>query len=112
MDTRYEVTRRASLEVLRAEAEDERATMVEARVRAGEDPWEFMAELPGIDELVVLLLRDEILEEDDGVRWTPRRDAELLRAIVEAYPALAATVDGLTAGHGRLGERWLARGDV
>nr|WP_244960813.1 tryptophan synthase subunit alpha [Pseudoclavibacter chungangensis] len=95
---------------MRAEAEDERATMVEGRVRAGEDPWEFMQELPGVDELVVLLLRDEIIEDDGGVRRTPGQDEELLRAIVTAYPALGPTVDALAAGLGRTGARWLNRG--
>ena len=45
--------RRASLEVLRAEAQDELATVVVERLRAGEDPWAFMDEIPSVDELVV-----------------------------------------------------------
>ena len=39
-------TRRASLEVLRAEASDELAMVVHERLRSGEDPWDFMQELP------------------------------------------------------------------
>ncbi|TPX00642.1 tryptophan synthase subunit alpha, partial [Schumannella luteola] len=42
------VRRRASLEVLRAEAGDELAVVVFERLRAGEDPWEFMQELPSV----------------------------------------------------------------
>ncbi|MDF2578678.1 MAG: tryptophan synthase subunit alpha [Microbacterium sp.] len=49
--------RRASVELLRAEAADELSVLVEERLRAGEDPWEFMEELPSVDELVVLMLR-------------------------------------------------------
>ena len=64
-------------------------------------PWEFMQELPGVDELVVLLLRDEIIEDDGGVRRTPGQDEELLRAIVTAYPALGPTVDALAASAAR-----------
>ncbi|PJI37206.1 tryptophan synthase subunit alpha, partial [Methylobacterium radiotolerans] len=40
------VPRRASLEVLRAEASDELAVLVQERLLGGEDPWEFMEELP------------------------------------------------------------------
>lgn len=49
-------TRRASLEVLRAEAADELAVLVQERLLGGEDPWAFMEELPSVDELVVLSL--------------------------------------------------------
>lgn len=39
---------RASLEVLRAEAHQERDTVVHERLLAGEDPWDFMDELPTV----------------------------------------------------------------
>ncbi len=38
--------RRASLELLRAEASDELAVVIAERLRAGEDPWDFMEDLP------------------------------------------------------------------
>ncbi|WP_306233348.1 tryptophan synthase subunit alpha [Agrococcus beijingensis] len=84
--------RRASLEVLRAEAGDERSVLVEERLRAGEDPWAFMAELPTVDELVVLLLRAERILPPGAVR--PDHDVSdgVLRRIVDDYPALATTV--------------------
>ena len=40
------VPRRASLEVLRAEASDELAVLIQERLLGGEDPWDFMEELP------------------------------------------------------------------
>ena len=74
---RYELTRRASLEVLRAEAQDERETMIYGRARRGEDPWRFMQELPSVDELVVLLMRAEALERggDEAPESGARRAA-------------------------------------
>ncbi|WP_255572614.1 hypothetical protein [Leucobacter tenebrionis] len=48
---------------LRAEARVERDTMMEHRVRDGEDPATAYAEVPEIDDLVVLALRDEMLED-------------------------------------------------
>ena len=59
--------RRASLELLRAEASDELAVVIAERLRAGEDPWDFMDDLPTVDELVVFTLRAENIEaNDDG----------------------------------------------
>lgn len=110
MDTGYVVTRRASLEVLRAEAEDERSTMIDGRLRRGEDPWEFMQELPSVDELVVLLQREEYLETVAGGAPGAAHDVALLHAISDAYPGLAGTVRALIAGTGRTGTRWVARG--
>lgn len=77
-----------SLEVLRAEAQDELGTVVEERLRGGEDPWAFMHELPTVDEMVVLLLHGEIAAD------APTTDAALDR-VVGAYPALRPTVDEL-----------------
>ncbi|MGF3056513.1 tryptophan synthase subunit alpha [Microbacterium sp. YY-01] len=83
---------RASLEVLRAEAEDERDVLILERLRGGEDPWEFMDDLPSIDELVVLLLRADHLAEYPQTLST--RDAEftLLRGIALSYPELTPAV--------------------
>ena len=84
--------RRASLEVLRAEAGDELATVVFERLRAGEDPWEFMQELPSVDELVVLTLRAELIRADNDRRPSVEVDYRMLRQIALAYPALSSTV--------------------
>ncbi len=43
--------RRASLELLRAEASDELSVLNEERIRDGEDPWDCMEDLPTVDEL-------------------------------------------------------------
>jgi len=56
-----------SLEVLRAEAAEEIAMIVEHRSRAGEDPWEFMPMLPTVDEQVVLILRADAVELDAAI---------------------------------------------
>lgn len=60
------VPRRASLEVLRAEATEELSTVVLERLHAGEDPWAFMEQIPTVDELVVLTLRAELIVADSG----------------------------------------------
>jgi hypothetical protein len=86
------VRRRASLEVLRAEAGDELATVVFERLRAGEDPWEFMQELPTVDELVVLTLRAELIRADNDRVPSTEVDYRMLRQIALAYPALSPTV--------------------
>ncbi|WBU38358.1 tryptophan synthase subunit alpha [Homoserinibacter sp. YIM 151385] len=92
--------RRASLEVLRAEAGDERATVVLERCLDGQDPWDFMEELPSVDELVVLTLRAETIGEMGGTRPGPEVDYRILRQIALAYPELTVTVWQLI---GRLG---------
>lgn len=94
--------RRASLEVLRAEAQDERRVVVGERLHAGEDPWAFMEELPTVDELVVWLLRAELIRADGGRLPTPQRDYRLLRQIALAYPDLTTTVWSMI---GRTSER-------
>ncbi len=58
--------RRASLEVLRAEAHDELRTVIFERLHRGEDPWAFMELLPTVDEFVVLSLRAELVAADHG----------------------------------------------
>lgn len=84
--------RGASLEVLRAEAHDELQTVTLARARGGEDPWEFMSELPTVDELVVWMLRAESIRDDDGRTPSAARDYRLLRQIALDHPALTTTV--------------------
>lgn len=84
--------RRASLEVLRAEAHDELGTVVMERLRSGEDPWAFMDEIPTVDELVVLILRAELITADNSRRPTPEVDYRMLRQIALAYPELTPTV--------------------
>ena len=98
-------TRRASLEVLRAEAADELAVLVQERLHGGEDPWDFMEELPSVDELVVFLLRAEEIEENGGVRPDEARNFELLRRIALDYPELTPVVWGLL-GDGPKYRRW------
>lgn len=86
------VPRRASLELLRAEAGDELSVLIEERVRDGEDPWDFMEDLPTVDELVVLTLRAENIASDGGVRPTAARNYRVLRQIAMEYPALTRAV--------------------
>lgn len=83
---------RASLELLRAEAADELSVLVEERVRAGEDPWEFMEDLPSVDELVVLTLRAENIAGDGGARPTAARNYRVLRQIALDHPPLTRAV--------------------
>lgn len=84
--------RGASLEVLRAEAHDELQTVILSRARDGEDPWEFMSELPTVDELVVWMLRAERIRDDNGRLPSAARDYRLLRQIALDHPPLTTTV--------------------
>lgn len=86
-----EIIRRASLEVLRAEAIDERSVVVDERLRHGEDPWEFMQEIPTVDELVMWLLRRDWITDHGGVKLSTDDEQRLLRAIGDAYPGLRET---------------------
>ncbi|MDQ4214817.1 tryptophan synthase subunit alpha [Microbacterium capsulatum] len=103
--TESPTTRRASLEVLRAEAADELAVLVQERLLGGEDPWEFMEELPRVDELVVFLLRADEIVESGGVRPDEARNFEVLRRIAIDYPELTRIVWGLL-GDGPKYRRW------
>lgn len=97
--------RRASLEVLRAEATDERSVLVQERLRGGEDPWDFMEDLPTVDELVVHLLRAEAVS-DAGGRWPDASGQyELLRGIALDYPELTPIVWRMLGQH-RSHRRW------
>jgi hypothetical protein len=84
--------RQASLELLRAEAADERAVLVHERLRAGEDPWDFMEELPTVDELVVFILRAENIAANGGARPNAARHYRVLRQIALDYPPLTKAV--------------------
>lgn len=86
------VPRRASLEVLRAEASDELAVLVQERLLSGEDPWDFMEDLPTVDELVVYLLRADNIAANDGVLPNAARNYRVMRQIALEYPELTSTV--------------------
>lgn len=97
--------RRASLEVLRAEASDELAAVVHERLRGGEDPWDFMEDLPSVDELVVFMLRAENIEANGGQRPSPSRHYRVLRQISLDYPPLTRAVWRLL-GDANTHRRW------
>ncbi|WP_417563191.1 tryptophan synthase subunit alpha [Microbacterium sp.] len=103
----HEVTprRRASLELLRAEAADELGVLVHERLLAGEDPWAFMEELPSVDELVVFTLRAENIAANGGVRPNAARHYRVLRQIALDYPELTPAVWGLL-GEANTHRRW------
>lgn len=86
------MSRGASLEVLRAEARDELDTVILERCRNGEDPWDFMEELPTIDELVVYLLRADRILDNDSQHPSAVRDYRILRQIGLDHPSLTRTV--------------------
>lgn len=78
--------------MLRAEAADELDTIVHERLLAGEDPWDFMEELPSVDELVVYLLRADNINENGGQRPGSARDYRVLRQIALDHPGLTRAV--------------------
>ncbi len=84
--------KRASLELLRAEASDELSVLVDERLRAGEDPWDFMEDLPTVDELVVLMLRAENIAANGGAMPNASRHYRVLRQIALDYPPLTRAV--------------------
>lgn len=86
------IERRASIEVLRAEASDELSVVVEERLRGGEDPWAFMEELPTVDELVVWMLRADAIVANGGQMPSHVRDYRVLRQIALQHPELTSTV--------------------
>lgn len=51
------------LRTLRTHAQIERDTVLEHRMRDGQDPATALAEVPEVDDFVVSALRDEILED-------------------------------------------------
>ncbi|TAM66135.1 MAG: hypothetical protein EPN48_17415 [Microbacteriaceae bacterium] len=97
-----------SVEVLRQEARDELDAAIEHRARLGEDPWDFLPELPTVDEQVVLALRAETIEWHElgaqrarayhpaaGSRGASEFEYQLLRRIALDHPALTTTVWGM-----------------
>lgn len=97
-----------SLEVLRQEARDELAAVIEHRCRLGEDPWEFIPQLPSVDEHVVYRLREESIAAHDLNMIRARAhhpstnpshlatfEYELLRRIALDRPGLTQAVWGL-----------------
>lgn len=92
----------ASLERLRQDARDELSALIELRCRLGDDPWEFLPEMPSVDEQVVATLREDRLLVDDWAMARARAyhpasrsgDAArfeygILRAIALEHPALS-----------------------
>lgn len=98
----------ASLEVLRAEAHQELDTVIEERLLAGEDPWEFMQDLPTIDELVVYLLRADAINANDGHMPSATREYRVMRQIALEHPALTSTVWRMLEADGTLKVRGAA----
>jgi hypothetical protein len=80
------------LELLRAEAADELSVVIAERLRSGEDPWDFMEDLPTVDELVVFTLRAENISENGGSRPNAARHYRVLRQIALEYPPLTRSV--------------------
>jgi len=109
----------ARLPALRLDARLERDTELERRVREGEDPAIATVEVPEVDELVVLALRDELLEDrgllaefglarlasrsgasdaDEHRLNADRVEFGLLREIARAVPELTVSVWRLASG--------------
>lgn len=95
----------ASLELLRQEARDELAAIIEYRCRLGDDPWEFIPALPSVDEQVVATLREEAvllrgLAEAQSRAYHPTASQErrvafeydILRGIALEHPELTSAV--------------------
>lgn len=83
---------RVSLEALRHEARAELDTVIFERCLDGGDPWDFMEELPTVDELVVYLLRADAITANDGQRPSPTREYRVLRQIALDHPPLTRAV--------------------
>lgn len=95
----------SELMTLRAEARDELQAEIEQRCRQGEDPWQFIPDMPSVDERVVRILRADTIDAL-GLREmraqayhpaAPRKRAEefefgVLRLIALEHPDLTTTV--------------------
>jgi hypothetical protein len=79
--------------------------LVDERLRGGEDPWEFMEDLPSVDELVVFMLRAENIAENGGSRPNAARHYRVLRQIAIEYPPLTTAVWRLL-GEANTHRRW------
>ncbi len=97
-----------SLEVLRQQARDELSAVIDYRCRRGDDPWDFIPDLPSVDEQVVHTLRHDAIEQYElgeerarahhpaGNRATlVRFEFQLLRQIALDHPDLSSAVWGL-----------------
>jgi hypothetical protein len=95
----------ASLELLRQEARDELSAIIEYRCRLGDDPWEFIPGMPGVDEQVVNTLRADAVElrglgEAQARAHHPTATAgaraafeyDILRSIALEHPGLTEAV--------------------
>ncbi|MCU1438524.1 MAG: hypothetical protein JWP66_1611 [Naasia sp.] len=93
------------LDTLRAEARDELQAEIEQRCRDGEDPWQFIPEMPSVDERVVRILRHDTiatlgLRGELARAYHPsarpgqaeRFEFRVLRRIALEHPALTRTV--------------------
>ena len=106
-----------TLDTLRAEARDELDAEIERRCRGGEDPWQFIPDMPTVDEKVVWTLRAETiamlgLDEARSHAYHPaapsgaaeRFEFGLLRRIALEHPELTTTVWRML---GRIGPRFV-----
>jgi hypothetical protein len=97
-----------SIELLRQQARDELSAIIEHRCRAGEDPWQFIPELPSVDEQVVISLRAGAIEAFDlaeeqsrahhpaaGRDVFARFEYGVLRRIALEHPELSEAVWGM-----------------
>jgi hypothetical protein len=76
-----------ALSQLRQEARDVLDAGIEARCREGEDPWEFLPDLPTVDQCVVIGLRTAHVEARRP--GDPHQsNFEILRGIAFDYPEL------------------------
>ena len=64
-----------SIELLRQQARDELSAIIEHRCRAGEDPWQFIPDLPSVDEQVVIALRASAISPCATTSWPARRSS-------------------------------------
>jgi len=97
-----------SIELLRQQARDELSAIIEHRCRAGEDPWQFIPDLPSVDEQVVISLRATAIEAFDlaeeqsrahhpaaGRDVFARFEYGVLRRIALEHPELSGAVWGM-----------------
>lgn len=97
-----------SIELLRQQARDELSAIIEHRCRAGEDPWQFIPDLPSVDEQVVIALRAGAIEAFDlaeeqsrahhpaaGRDVFARFEYAVLRRIALEHPELSEAVWGM-----------------
>ncbi|MEO7017489.1 MAG: hypothetical protein ABI130_02795 [Leifsonia sp.] len=97
-----------SVELLRQQARDELSAIIDRRCRAGEDPWQFIPELPSVDEQVVIGLRLSAIEVFDladeqsrahhpaaGRETLVRFEYGVLRRIALQHPELSEAVWGM-----------------